>query len=311
MSRLNLVGLVLIAAAGCAGGSGCGGSNRRSMDPFAYDRSKPLQVQTTDLGQHGPVNLEEITYTTADGQRVPALFARPRRTVACLIYQGGLGSTKEDAAPIWTAAARFKIATFTIDVRGSGARVHGSPPPEEVLHNAEDVRNVLTRTIVDLRRGLDYLETRSECRHRIGFLGFSMGAIFGALLAGDDGRIRTAVLASLSASWRGSLSQRDSLVLPGLAGHRAQLDAAVRTLHPYDPARWVAQIAPRPVMLVHGLQDPLSAVPLARELADAARQPKAVLYYQGGHNPFAGPHGPWVAKRVADFLIKTLGIRSP
>lgn len=305
--RRGVVPLALAVAVGCACLSACGQSAQRSVDPFAYDASRPLDVQSTALGRRGAVTLEAITYTTADGQRVPALFARPPRPVACLIYQGPLGSTKEQAAPIWTGAAKLGLATFTIDVRGSGARVSGSPPPEEVLHNADRVRRFLIETVIDLRRGLDYLETRPECGRRIGFLGSSQGGLLGALLAGDDSRIRSAVLTSITATWHGSLAAGHSLVLPGIAAHPAQLRAAVNVLAPFDAARWVARIAPRPVMLVHGLDDPLAPLPLALELDAAAREPKVALYYRGGHLPFQGPQGKSVAKRVGGFLRRTLG----
>ena len=276
------------------------------MDPFAYDQSKPLDVQTVALGRRGPVDLEGLTYRGTSGQRVSALFARPRQAVGCLMYQGFLGSTKEEAAPIWTGAAKLNLATFTIDVPG----LMDAPAIEAVLNNADSVRRVLTDTVIDLRRALDYLETRPECRHNVGFLGSSLGAILGALLTGDDARVRTAVLTSIGGTWRGALARGDGLVLPGIAARAAQFDAAVKTLQPLDAARWVARIAPRPVMLVNGLEDPLTPVRLALVLDAAARQPKVVLHYKGGHNPFAGAQGRQVARQVAAFFTRTLGARA-
>jgi cephalosporin-C deacetylase-like acetyl esterase len=311
MSRSSGVFLALMIGLGCACLSACGGANPKPQptDPFAYDRSKALRVKTVDLGRHGDVDLREVTYTTGDGERVPALFATPRRPIACLMYQGGLGSTKEQAAPVWTGAAKLHLATFTIDTRGSGARL-GSPPPQEIILNADRLRHFITQTVIDLRRGLDYLEASPACRHRIGYFGFSQGGLLGALLSGEDSRINAAALASITPTWRESLSAGHGPVLPGVRLHPAQFDAAVKTLEPFDAAAWVPRISPRPVMLLTGLQDPLTPVPLALELDAAARQPKEVFFYNGGHVPFQGPNASSVAKRVVAFFVRTLGLRS-
>jgi hypothetical protein len=48
------------------------------------------------------VRLEQITYMSADGQSVPALFAVPtdREPLVCLMYQGGFGLTKEQVPDV-------------------------------------------------------------------------------------------------------------------------------------------------------------------------------------------------------------------
>ena len=47
-------------------------------------------------GREGSLRIERITYTSVDGERVPALFAVPTDDppLGCLMYQGGLGQTK-------------------------------------------------------------------------------------------------------------------------------------------------------------------------------------------------------------------------
>jgi fermentation-respiration switch protein FrsA (DUF1100 family) len=84
------------------------------------------------------------------------------------------------------------------------------------------------------------------------------------------------------------------------------MEAAVRTLQPFDVARWVARISPRPVMLVNGKKDPAVPVVDALNLAAAARDPKTVVIHDGGHDPFCPPDGAAVVRRMRAFLIDNL-----
>jgi fermentation-respiration switch protein FrsA (DUF1100 family) len=86
----------------------------------------------------------------------------------------------------------------------------------------------------------------------------------------------------------------------------------VRILSPYDPARWVGKIAPRPLMLINGRFDPLVVPSDALELAGAAGDPKTVVYFNGRHDPFApGPDQQKVNAEVTQFLAGNLGLPSP
>ena len=95
-------------------------------------------------------------------------------------------------------------------------------------------------------------------------------------------------------------------ILPGITTDPPAFQAALTELSPFDPARWIAKISPRPVMIVDGLSDP-SVPPIdALDLAAAARQPKTLVLHQGGHDPFSGPQAAFVARKVGEFLTANL-----
>jgi fermentation-respiration switch protein FrsA (DUF1100 family) len=287
----------------------CGDAPRQKQpDPFAYDRTRPLRPVVVARERGYGLSVKRITYTGADGGRVPALFALPRgeKTQGCLIYQGGLGATKETAAPFWPPAAALGLATFTIDPGYTGARARKADSLARVLRDPDRIVAMLRGDVVDLRRGLDYLEGRPECRRNIGYLGTSMGALLGALLAGDDERVHATVLTSVPATWREALLYNGDLLLPGIAQRPRELEMALRKLRAFDAARWVAKISPRPVMLVNGRRDPRVPVVDALNLAAAASDPKTIVFHDGGHDPFAPPSGDQVASRVAGFLLNEL-----
>lgn len=297
----------IVTLAGLLGGCGDQTSQPR-RDPFAYDRDRPLAATVKTVSRKGAVRVQRVVYTAADGQRVPALLAVPRRTEpkGCLIYQGGAGSTKEQASRLWPSAAALGLATFTIETRHTGAR---AADPRELLHvlaSADRVATMIRDDVIDLRRGVDYLSTRPECRRNIGFLGTSQGALLGALLAGDDPRIHAVVLTSLGATWRSALLYDTDVLVPGVTERPRAMEAALRKLDGLDAADWIGRISPRPVMIVDGLRDPRIPVVEALNLAAAAREPKTLMLHRGGHDPFGPPDGDRVNDRIGLFLLNQL-----
>jgi len=284
---------------------------------FSYNSRVPLNPRVVKRGSQGAVHLQWIDYTSSDGSRVPALLATPIAGPArgCVMYQGGAGQTKEEFPQLRDGLAALGLATFTIDPRNTGSR--GSDAQlRAAFATPQGIASELSDTVVDLRRGLDYLESRSFCRHNVGYLGTSMGGALGALFAGQDPRIRAVVLTSIGATFKEAMlisevavksNPQVPVLVPGVSNDPARFAAAVRILSPYDPANWVPKISPRPLMLVNGRFDPVVTPADALEIADAAQQPKTILYFNGGHDPFAaGPDQLTVDRRVAQFFCAYL-----
>ena len=294
---------------GCLLLTGCGGGSsvRVRKDPFAYDPSQPLLVRLVGTDTRGPDDVTTLTYAAADKTQVPALFALPSgsKATGCLMFQPGVGAPKQSAASIWPTAAGLGLAVFTIDPRYTGARAEAATTLEQVLSSPQRLISFLRSDVVDLRRGLDYLERQASCHHNIGYLGIGVGANLGVLLAGEDSRIGAAILCSLGATWRAALFYSPRGV-QAITNDPAQAAAAAAELAPFNPEQWIPKIAPRPVMIVAGLSDPVIAPVDALDLAAAAGEPKALVLHAGGQNPFAGPSGPAVASQVETFLRRTL-----
>jgi uncharacterized protein len=322
--RVTIVGLLLICLSGVVG---CGGSARKStavpeVQALTYRSGLPLHVHVADGGREGAVRLEQISYTSVDGQRVPALFAIPTasRPLGCLMYQGGAGQTKEEFPQLRQGAAALRLATFTIDPRDAGARGSASQVVT-ALKTPETLLTLVLDTVVDLRLGLDYLEGRPECHHNVAYLGTSFGGVVGVLFAAQDARVKAVVLTSIGPTFKeamlvGSVAAQNihdlPVQVPGAATNPAVLTHALHVLSPYDPDKWIGKIAPRPVMLINGRFDPLVYPADALELAAAAGPPKTILYFNGGHDPFAaGPDQQTVDVRLAKFLSSKLGLPTP
>ena len=261
--------------------SGCLGGDDGASDV--------LHASTLDTRLEGEVKVERIVYSSPDGRRVLALFATPRGVTArgCLIWENGPDSSKADAAAIWAGAARLGLAVLTVKLRGHGKR-------EDPRRLAAMVRG----SVADLRRGIDYLERRRECRENIGYGGVSLGGAIGSVLAGSDPRIRATVITSTPPTWRSLLKMQGV--------KKTQLRTAERTLSPLDPKRWLARISPRPVLMLIRRQDPLVPPRAAAQMESAARPPKRIASYRGSRGPFSGPDAAGNELLIADFLVRWL-----
>jgi pimeloyl-ACP methyl ester carboxylesterase len=279
--------------------AGCGGADR-PRDPLSDDSSRPLDVRVSEVRTVGTVEAERLDFAAADGQRVPALFARPLsgHEAGCLIYEGGFRSRKENAIKLWQPAAKLGLSTFSLDMRLHGERAERPKQLDEATGDPAAIEALVTGTVVDLRRAIDYLGSLPECRGRIAYAGVSLGGVIGSILAGRDRRVGAAVLMSVSPTFRNSIHTLGGLI-PDVKRDPERLE---RRLSPYDPVKWIPRIAPRPVMLLHGEKDPFIPMELARQTQAAAREPAVKLIYAGGHDPAAPPAGRKNAAAVLRFL---------
>ncbi|HWH93639.1 MAG TPA: alpha/beta fold hydrolase [Baekduia sp.] len=322
--RLPTIALLVAAlgSAACGSKGDAGPSTVRQDDVLTYRHGVDLDVQQSKRETEGPLRTEQLEYSSVDGQRVPALFAVPtgHAPLGCLIFVPGFTQPKETLPELREGLAKLRLATFTIDARNVGAR-GSAERARAAAKKAEGVRAMLLDTVADLRVGLDWLERRAECHSNIAVLGTSFGATVATHLAAQDDRIKAAVLTSVGATYKQAILMRPlaAKIVPDLPNYVANaaedpavLDHAVKVLRPYDLERWIGKIAPRPVMLINGRFDPIVAPGDALQLAAAARSPKTVLYFNGGHDPFArGPDYDKVAVKTTEFLMDSLDLPPP
>ncbi len=284
-----LVGTLLavaLAAGAAAGPARAAAPPRGYLTIFDYDRRAPLSPTAALQSQTDLVRIQKVTYRGAGGQRVPALLSTPKRKrgrVPCLIEGHGLTLTKEEG--FGDNAERYGargVAVFAIDARFHGERQAGVGP-ERAAARLDTVYDLYRLTVIDLRRGLDYLAQRGICDPaRIGFEGYSMGGFMGSMLIGADPRVRAGVFYVSGADWRTLFANTDVYFGGRLTG--ARLGRAARKMNPLDPRWWISRANGRAVFMAAGRRDERTPFASAQALHRAARQPKQVIVYDGGHD---------------------------
>jgi len=150
------------------------------------------------------------------------------------------------------------------------------------------MRDGLINTAVDMRRAVDFLQSRSGevDPDKISYFGGSMGGIIGALFTGMDTRVKAPVLIVGGADWSYLISHsivaQVGLRLTPAEGASMAKDAKV-VLAPADPLNTAQLIAPRPLLMLNAKHDilvnPVSNVKLFRQ----ALPPKKIIWFDSGH----------------------------
>jgi uncharacterized protein len=283
---------------------------RGFLHVFDYDRSAPLRARTTLQGQNDIARVEHVTFLGAGGERVPALVSRPRSArgrTPCLLEGHRLTSSKDEIfAAIADIYAARGVTVMSIDARYHGERQ--GIGPLRAASRLDTMYKLFRYTVIDMRRALDYLGQRRICDPaRTGYEGESLGGFMGSMLIGADRRIKAAALFVSGADWRIYLSHTAVWMNGPLSGDR--LNAAVRKLGPLDPKYWIPRADGRPVFIASGRQDYATPFVAAQALHRAAREPKQIVIYNGGHD-IEEPHGARVRRAAALFFNRTLHIRT-
>lgn len=270
--------------------------------PLYADNSRaPLDVQREGTGAFQGGRWGKFSYAGKDGERVPALIYIPSTATKahpapCLILLHGLGGNKEMMTPIAQFMAGAGYASLMIDEAGQGARKAGDPDIYPAFANEQDMVSTLVAdgidTVVDLRRGIDYLDTRPDIdKSKIGVIGFSLGALEGTILAGVDDRVKAVALVSGGGDL-GKILTTQAADGQSLGGHYASLLSGTNAgeleerLAPVEPLTFVGHIAPRPLLMEHGKKDAVIPPADAQALYDAAGQPKQIVWFpDSGHIP--------------------------
>ncbi len=286
MRRIAITVVALALAAGCVGDDD---GPEASFDAtlLAYDADIPLDA-TTSVAATDPVVIERVEFTTFDDTRLPGTFSiEPGADNGpCLIIQHGSGGTQRQGQEL---GAGLRIGGLQLSVLSIEGRLHGERAPGGVTEPVVDVETwaeVVRDTAIDLRRGIDYLETRPECDpDRIGLFGISMGGFLGVLTAAVDERIAAVVLLATGADYELLIKQATFLFPEVDRDDPAAIDAALEVLDPIDPKHYVGAIAPRPLLMLNGEEDPVVPRPVARQLHDFAGANSEIEWFSGRHVP--------------------------
>jgi cephalosporin-C deacetylase-like acetyl esterase len=282
--------LISVGALACARGGGPTQAVAPSPALFGYDKSLPLMAEEqADSGGQG-YTVTKVNYWSANNQQVPAVFVKPAAAkegdkLPCLIIMHGLGQHKTALSILWGPFVKAGYAIFSID-----AQYHGDRKPKVPVDlfgsSPYSSRDMLIQTVIDLRRGIDYLESRKDVDpSRIGYAGFSMGGILGSLVCAVDTRIQAPILALAGGDWKLFEGSKLPNSEKARREHPEGAAASLEAMAPVDPVRWVARIAPRPVLFINGDHDTIVPVAAGKALQEAAGQPKEVFMYKGDHVP--------------------------
>ena len=162
---------------------------------FDYDSLTPLQIQEHVVENVDGVRVVDISYASPYGGRVPAYLVVPpgKGQFAAVIFMHEGGADRTEFLSEAVTLAHQGVVSIMIDA--PYRRPEPPPAPEDDNRGrAESDRDLYVNLVVDLRRAIDVLLTRPDVdSSRIGYVGHSLGAAWGGVLAGFERRIKAFV----------------------------------------------------------------------------------------------------------------------
>lgn len=244
---------------------------------YGYDQGIPLKDSVQTVVDTTEFKLFSVSYTSIHDKRVTALLSLPKKATTPLpvvILMHGLGDHKAVDYVEYGNSLFLKngFAVLRIDISDHGDRKNDVYDFDLTGDYKYWTRNVITQTVFDLRRAVDFIETRKELDHkRIGYYGISLGGIIGTVFCGVENRVKVPVVA-LAGGQLNLLYEENALS-----------SEAKDFVSIVEPLNFVKQISPRPFLMLNAKNDEIVPPAMSKLLFYAAKDPKEIIWYDAKH----------------------------
>ncbi|MCI0444814.1 hypothetical protein L0152_16605 [bacterium] len=252
---------------------------------FDYDSKAPLDIQEGKVEERNGILIKDISYASPKGGRVGAYLIIPpgKGPFAGMMFgHWGLG-TRSEFIPEALLYAQAGVVSILPDYPWSRA-AEWRKNVDDIEH-AESDRDTYIQAVIELRRGIDVLQSLPNVdSQRIGYVGHSYGAQWGAILSATDKRLKTCVLIGGVAAGEDIWNAPD----PDLVAFRnktpeATLKKYVEVNSVLDAVRYVPYASPTPLLLQFARYEKYFDEASMKKYEKAASNPKQVYWYDTGH----------------------------
>ena len=255
---------------------------------FNYDTGAAVHATEVSVQNRDDVAIHDITYESSGGRTVPAYLVVPKGggKFAAILWGHWLmphspSANRSEFLDEAAALASAGVVSLLIDT----PQTRPGFVPEKKSFGPQ-TSELIAEQVVDLRRGVDLLLSRSDVDpKRIGYVGHSWDARTGAILDAIDKRLSAFVFMG------GPISTRDNVLTsdtPNIVAMRKAVPAdTLKTfLDTYawaDAGAYATQLGPSAAFFQYALHDDFSPVVYAQRYFDMAAGPKDVKFYDADH----------------------------
>jgi len=251
---------------------------------YQYDKEMPLEVNVVSRQERKEYIREKIVFNGIRNSRVPGYLAIPTKgnpPFPCILQMHGLTLSKLDwwensydfGDIITKKLLNLGYAVLALDMQYHGERIKNNEyePFNITLFNKKlgyRFRDMIVQSVIEYRRAMDYLETRSEIDFtRFGVIGYSIGGVMTFILTGIDSRIDVSV-ACVTPTMKPRSFLPQEQYISGYAAHT-----------------FVRNIKDRPFFMLMGNNDQFNyTVEEAKQLYDLIpSNQKNIIFYESGH----------------------------
>lgn len=251
--------------------------NVKSEQLFAYDQSIAFDLKEVSAKEQSGATIRDVNYAayTLRHGRINAYLIRPAGTgpFAGMVFFHWLGEPRGDRSEFLDEAITLaKQGVLSLLIQGY------FPWSEKPTNGQADRQQVIDQTI-EVRRALDLLLSQPEVDpQRIGYVGHDYGAMYGAIVAGIEKRVKAYVLmAGIGNFSDWSLKYWPATAARGKEAYRKAINAV-------DPIHYVSRAAPAALLFQFSNSDIYISKAMATAFFNKASKPKQVKWYDASHD---------------------------
>jgi hypothetical protein len=270
-----------VAALGLVAGCAEGQASTAELQAYRDRRGTLVAAETSAARARGRYAAHTVRLRSSTGLVASGRLVRPTGTGAgcypAVLLQNG---REENSHVIGRLPREFgDVVVLALDY-----------PPEipyvmrlrDVVFHGERLQHAARQIPALFSLAASYLAERSDVDStRIALAATSFAVPFATISAAIDDRFRNVALiygaGDLPSVVRANLAIRPRFLRRPAAWLATQPFAA------FYPERFIGRIAPRPVVMVNGIDDPQMPVSAVQRLYDAAGQPKSIVWLRTGH----------------------------
>lgn len=259
--------------------SSCGSKTELPVSLYyEYDQKLPLDDSVKLVSDSLGYNLYAINYRSVHDKTVTGLLTIPEggtESFPVIILMHGKGDRK--TVDYIEAGHEFfrksGYAVLRLDIDDHGDRLKDDYDFSLVGDFRYWTRDLVSQTVFDLRRAIDFIETREDVdSQRVGYYGISLGGIIGTLFCAVDDRVKVPVIVLAG----GSLNL--------MFGMDALSADTKNFLSIIDPINFVKLISPRPLLMINAENDDIVPPITSKLLFNKADKPKEIIWYPSKHH---------------------------
>lgn len=222
------------------------------------------------------IAFEEVSFNSSDGLAIPGWYMPSTNAQQAILLVHGRGASRREGMRYAKAIIDAGYSVLAIDMR-------------HPRQNHDIISTMGYHEKKDVVAALDYLEKSKGIKY-IGVMGFSMGAATSIIVMAKDSRIKAGVFNGSYANVPDVLAEGAKKIY-GLP--RYPLMPVVQKIFEWrgsldideiNPEKYVGQISPRPVYIMHGTADTSVDFHHGQRLFELANEPKQFWKAEGGRH---------------------------
>jgi len=245
---------------------------------YEYDKGLALRDSVTLVKDTTTFKEYHVSYYSVNFKKVPGILTIPKnatKPVPIIILLHGAGDRKTVDYVSFGNDFLLKngYAVFRIDISKHGDRKEDEYDLSFTGKTRYWSREIITQTVFDLRRAVDFIETRPELNaNKIGYFGISLGGITGTIFCGVEERVKVPVIVLGGGQFNLMYESK------ALSADAKDFTSII------EPLNFVKEIAPRPLLMINAENDEIIPPMMSKLLYNKAKKPKNIIWYPAKHH---------------------------